>query len=288
MVEPFGVVSGAVGISSSFSACVDVFKYIKLSRRFGKDYQTSQLKLTLLQLRLSRWGEAVCVYEDPQLGNPSASEAELQAAKNVFLQILELFKDSNKISQKFGVRAGDDITGSTAAGSDVDSAALSVNNRMRDIANTRQRSASLLKLASWSIHHSAAFTTLISDIAELLSDLERLFPLPPTTQNRLLAVEATQTQTVEEMRVLATSSEGIDDVLHQTVKRVTGHEYKKINIDAGTDGAAINGNLYSDDYKGSDGGAASHLYEGIDIKGTTGLRVLNGNRYGGQDFFSRN
>ncbi|KAK7427632.1 hypothetical protein QQZ08_005907 [Neonectria magnoliae] len=288
MVEPFGVVSGAVGISAAFSACIDVFKYVRLSRRFGKDYYTSQLKLTLLQLRLSRWGEAVRVYEDPQLGNPSASDAEVQAAKNVFLQIRELFEDRNKTSQMFGASASDDGVGLPTTGSDGEIAALLVNRKMRDIAETRQRSASLPKLVSWSIHHSAAFRTLINDIAELLGDLERLFPLPPTTQNRLLALEATQTQTVEEMRVLATSSEGIDDALHQAVKRKTGHEYRKINIDSGTDGATINGNLYSDDYKGSDGGGASHSYEGIDIKGTTGLRVLDGNRYGGPDFFSRN
>jgi hypothetical protein len=68
MAEPFGILSGAVSIAAAFTACVDCFEYVKLGRRFGRDFQTSQLSLTCARLRLSRWGVAVRVYDDPQLG----------------------------------------------------------------------------------------------------------------------------------------------------------------------------------------------------------------------------
>ena len=82
MAEVFGIFVGAVNIATTFSAVIEVFDYVQLGRRFGRDYQTSQLKLTLLRLRLSRWGEAVDVYNDPQLGDPSATPAKIKAAKN--------------------------------------------------------------------------------------------------------------------------------------------------------------------------------------------------------------
>lgn len=34
MAEPFGIVSGTVGIASAFTACVDCFEYIQLGRHF--------------------------------------------------------------------------------------------------------------------------------------------------------------------------------------------------------------------------------------------------------------
>jgi hypothetical protein len=75
MAEPLGMVAGAIGITSAFSACIDCFDYIQLGRHFGKDYQTSLLTLGLLKLRLSRWGEAVKIYEDPQLSSPMSPES---------------------------------------------------------------------------------------------------------------------------------------------------------------------------------------------------------------------
>lgn len=54
MAEPFGIASGEISIASAFTTCVDAFEYVHIGRRFGKDYQTDQLRLTLLRLRLSR------------------------------------------------------------------------------------------------------------------------------------------------------------------------------------------------------------------------------------------
>jgi Prion-inhibition and propagation len=53
MAEPFGIVAGAIGISSAFTACVDCFEYIQLGRRFGRDFQTHQLAINCASLRLT-------------------------------------------------------------------------------------------------------------------------------------------------------------------------------------------------------------------------------------------
>jgi hypothetical protein len=53
MAEPFGIIAGAIGISSTFTACVDRFKYIQLSRHFERDFQTHQLAIKCASLRLT-------------------------------------------------------------------------------------------------------------------------------------------------------------------------------------------------------------------------------------------
>jgi hypothetical protein len=285
MSDPFGIVAGVVSIATAFSACIEVFEYVHLGRRFGKDYQTNQLKLTVLRLRLSRWGEAVHFYDDPQLGSPAASKAELQAAKDTLLQILVLFEDSNKISKKFGT-TGD---APPAPESNADMAALAVNNRMRSLAAKRQKGATILKLSSWAIHHSTSFKTLIDDISALVDGLEQLFPPPPAAQAQLAKQEAAEAQGEEEGQALVTASEGLDEALHEAAAQVAveGHQYKHVEVEAGEDSAVLNGNVYASGYTGGTVPGASHLYDRVKIKGAKELRVLNGNRYGGDNFFSR-
>jgi hypothetical protein len=89
MAEPFGIAAGAVGIAAAFTACVDYFGYVQLGRHFGRDFQTDLLTLTSARLRLTRWGQAVNIYEDPKLGKPDATSAEVQTAKDALHQILD-------------------------------------------------------------------------------------------------------------------------------------------------------------------------------------------------------
>ncbi|TGO79948.1 hypothetical protein BELL_0018g00010 [Botrytis elliptica] len=42
---------------SLFQFAVDTLGYIQLAREFKDDFETHQLKLDIIQLRLSRWGE---------------------------------------------------------------------------------------------------------------------------------------------------------------------------------------------------------------------------------------
>ena len=85
MAEPFGIAAGAIGIAAAFTACVDCFGYVQLGRHFGRDFQTDLLALNCARLRLTRWGQAVNIYEDPNLGRPDAKPAEIQTAKDTLL-----------------------------------------------------------------------------------------------------------------------------------------------------------------------------------------------------------
>jgi hypothetical protein len=99
MAEPFGIVAGAIGIASAFTACVDCFEYVQFGRHFGRDFEISWLAPDCARLRLTRWGESVNIYDDPKLGRQDATATEIQLAKDALLQILMLFADTESISK---------------------------------------------------------------------------------------------------------------------------------------------------------------------------------------------
>ena len=82
MAEPFGIAAGAIGIATAFTACIDCFEYIQIGRHFGRDFQTDLLSLSCARLRLTRWGESVNIYSDPELGKPDATAPEIKFVKD--------------------------------------------------------------------------------------------------------------------------------------------------------------------------------------------------------------
>jgi hypothetical protein len=137
MAEPFGIVAGAIGIASAFTACVDCFKYVQFSRHFSRDFQTDQLALKCARLRLTRWGESVNIYNDPKLGRYDATATEIQLAKDALLQILVLFADTEGISKKYKLtaKAGEDLLVFLAA--DMDPMLVVLDNKMKGLAIKR-------------------------------------------------------------------------------------------------------------------------------------------------------
>ncbi|OBT45574.1 hypothetical protein VE00_03492 [Pseudogymnoascus sp. WSF 3629] len=133
MAEPFGIVSGAIGIASAFTACVDCFEY------FGRDFQTDQLALNCARLRLTRWGESVKVYDDPRLGRQDATATEIQLAKDALLQILVLFADTESTSKKYKLTAKAGVDISLYSTGDMDPKMVALDDKMKGLAIQRQK-----------------------------------------------------------------------------------------------------------------------------------------------------
>jgi hypothetical protein len=175
MAEAFGIVSSVVSIASIFSTCLECFDYIQIGRRFGKDFQTKLLTLSLLKSRLSRWGTAVHIYDDPQLGHPKATQDDINLAKNVLYQMLVLLADSEKVSNKFRLtaKAGENLSVFTSANLDTKISVL--DNKMCQQAAQRQKGSSLAKLTSWALYKKEYYSSLVEDISQLLDNLEQVF-----------------------------------------------------------------------------------------------------------------
>lgn len=301
MAEPFGVVAGAVSISAAFTVCVDCFGYIQFGRHFGRDFQTDQLSLNCARLRLARWGQAVDIYNDPKLGKPKATATEIQTAKDTLLQILALFADSKDISKKYklGAKTGEDLTPFSA--NDMDPASLGLENRMKELAIKRQKGTHTHRLTTWALYHRykpkpskvlnshseadqlkihrrSELKRLIESITSLIDNIETLFPAPQT-QITLIQQDAAEISDKETLRLIEEAAEAVDSKLKRAAQDVvSGHQYVKVGIR----GTVHNGDAYSDDWKGNAIGR-NHTYDGVEVE--AGGKALNGNKYGGKDFW---
>lgn len=279
MAEPFGITAGAVNIAAAFTTCVDCFGYIQLGRHFGKDYQTNLLTLSMVRLRLSRWGEAVDIYGDPQFGNPNATNEDLQLVKNTLLQILVLFADTEKLSKKFRLTGKSGDLSSCAASETEPTHSLA--NKMRDLAIKRQKRTSLVKLTSWALYDGAEFTKLIDNITKLIDNLQRLFPAPET-EAKLVKKEVEIVNNKQELHTLEKAVGDADMLFRTTAAGArTGHLY--IDTEASENAKMFNGNSYENDWAGTERPGPSHVYDGV--KASEHAMVQNGDRYGGKDFF---
>lgn len=153
MAEAFGIAAGAVGIAAAFTTCVDCFEYVQFGRHFGRDYQTVLLTLNCCRILLSRWGQAIDILNDPQMGSPDTTAPEIRTVKETLFQILVLFEDSAKISRqyKLSAKTGEDL--SVLSSDTMDSVFVTLNNDMRELAIKRQKRSNILKITQWALYH---------------------------------------------------------------------------------------------------------------------------------------
>jgi hypothetical protein len=278
MAEPFGIVAGAIGIASAFTACIDCFEYVQLGRHFGRDFQTSQLTLNCARLRLTRWGESVNIYDDPKLGRPNATAAEIQLAKDALLQILVLFADTESISKRYklAAKAGEDLSAYSTG--DMDPKMVALDNKMKGLAIQRQKKGRFLKLASWVLYHRSTLKNLFEQTVLLFAEIEKLFPAPQA-RTALVQQEAGAIGDKQALELVAYAATDIDSLLQDTVKEViAGHQYSNIGIK----GQTHTGDAFSSGWVGGAIGA-SHTYDSIEVE--KGGKALIGNKYGGKDFW---
>ncbi|KAL9591345.1 MAG: hypothetical protein Q9179_007816 [Wetmoreana sp. 5 TL-2023] len=281
MAEAFGIAAGAVGIAAAFTACVDCFEYVQFGRHFGRDYQTDLLALNCSRVRLTRWGQAVDILNDPKLGRPDATAPEIRTVKDTLYQILVLFADSAKISQqyKLGATAGEDL--SVFSIDSMDSAIVALSNNMRELAIKRQKSSSILKITQWALYRRSEFKSLIEGISSLIDSIEKIFPAPQA-QVTLVRQEATELHDQGTLELVQSAAEGVDSLLQNAAKEVlSGHRYLNVLVK----GKAQAGDAVSSDWHGRALGAlgASHIYDGVVVDNDG--KALIGNKYGGKDFW---
>ncbi len=278
MPEPFGVVAGAIGIVSAFTACVDCFEYIQFGHSFGRDFQTDQLALSCARLRLTRWGESVDIYNDPKLGKPNATATEIQVAKNVLLQILVLFAETEGISKRYKLdaKAGEDLSAFSTG--DMNPTLVALNNQMKGLAMQRQKGRRFLKLTSWALYHRSELKELLQGIVSFIDNIEKLFPAPQA-QITLVRQETAEIGDKQSVELIQNAAKDVDSLLQRAAhERLTGHQYLNVMIR----GQAQTGDAYSRDWKGIAAGT-SHKYDSIEVE--KGGKALIGNKYGGKDFW---
>jgi hypothetical protein len=237
MAEAAGLVVGVVALAGVFNNTVECFEFVQLGRAFGKDFQTSQLKLDNARLRLSRWGKSLSLDDDGvrdavSLRGRFGSEANVKYAETLLGQIVELFAEAEGISHKYRSLA-EPQDGSPVVydpQTDLDPAMAKLHWKMRQLAIERQSRTGVRQKAKWALYQEKQFRRLIEDITELVDSLVDLFPATQQSQRELCEMEVSAIGHSESISVLKEIAAAQDKMLEQAITTATQNSGKSHHI----------------------------------------------------------
>ncbi|KAL5392166.1 hypothetical protein DPSP01_000686 [Paraphaeosphaeria sporulosa] len=236
MVEAAGLVVGVVALAGLFNNTVECFEFVQLGRTFGKDFQTSQLKLDNARLRLSRWGKSLDLDEDVRtttsLQGRFGSESTIKHAEALLGQIVELFAGAEGVSNSYKNRTApqDDSLAVYNPQTDLDPAMAKLHDKMRQLAIERQNRSGIRQKAKWALYQEKHFRRLIEDITELVDSLVELFPATQQAQRELCDTEVSAIGESEAISVLKEIAAAQDQFLEQAITKTTDGADKSHHI----------------------------------------------------------
>ncbi|KAF2807494.1 uncharacterized protein BDZ99DRAFT_465355 [Mytilinidion resinicola] len=229
MAEPAGLAVSVLALATLFNTTVECFEFIQLGRNFGKDFQTSQLKLDNARLRLSRWGASLGLGDNPQdiqsLDERFGSRQNTDQAKALLGQILALFDEAEGVSQKYKTRtkAGDSSLAVFDPQTDLEPTNADLHRKMRQLSIDRQNRTSLVGKAKWALYEEKRFRRLLEDVIELVGNLVELFPASQALQQRLCQKEVAAIGTNGGISMLQEIAAQQDKALEEALGKVTSH-----------------------------------------------------------------
>ncbi|KAN0107828.1 Prion-inhibition and propagation domain containing protein [Hyaloscypha variabilis] len=230
-MEPVSFAVGVVSLAGLFSTAVEAFEYVQLGRSFGQNFQVNLLRLDVLQLRLSRWGEAVGIQEDLEtiksLQQKDVTADEKATAEKLIGMILSLLEDAKKKSTGLG----GDVFNEQA---DMEKSALSLHDKMRKLCRIRQRGTRLSTKFKWAIYDEKHLRKLVEDITNLIDSLVSLFPAAKTAMETLYTSEAKELGSeASDVPILKDAAAQVDDELirfiEETLKKQSTQSNTFIN-----------------------------------------------------------
>jgi hypothetical protein len=227
MAETAGLVVGVVALAGLFNNTVECFEFVQLGRIFGKSFQTSQLKLDNVRLRLSRWGKSIGLDDDVRdtvsLQGRFRSEANVKKAEALLGHIIELFAKAESTSNKYKTRTEPQHHSLAAYNpqTDLDPVMAKLHEKMRQLAIERQNRSGLRQKAKWALYEEKQFRRLIEDITELVDSLVELFPATQQSQRELCDAEVAAIGEGEGISVLREIAADQDKLLEDAIAKAT-------------------------------------------------------------------
>jgi hypothetical protein len=225
-MEVGGLTVGVLALAGLFNNAVDCFEYVQLGRNFGKNFQTSLLKLDNARLRLSRWGQSVGMSGDlndlQSLNQTLGSAQDKGKAEGILGQILELFAEAEGVSSKIKcrVKPNDATLIVYDPQTDLEPMTATLHQKMRELCIKRQNRTGLRQKAKWALYEEKHFRRLIEDVTDLVNDLVDLFPAAQASQRALCEIEVSELGTEESLPVLKEIAASQDKYLEAAIAKV--------------------------------------------------------------------
>ncbi len=290
MAEPVSLSLAIAGIPAIFTSCVDFFQYVRLGKRFGKDYGVSLAKLEAAQVRLTRWGEPIGLLDNKVDIKGPYNDADIRQAYDWLTQIQAAFEEANDTSTKYSDKQQKngkhrdlellDEDATLESGSSIKNLVIS----LKGVVKERQKNLSLPRKMAWALYGKDNFDALLEDIVTLINNLVELFPSIKPRLVELCKQEVGDLEkgsVLELAELLKNNYENLnntdDEILSKVISdHVKAHslEFSNVNIDG--DGI----NRFGDEYGYSSGVRPGNLkVDGMHIKGsgfTHAGHVFNG------------
>jgi hypothetical protein len=243
--------------------------------------------LDVVALRLSRWGFAVGLGENPNPNSPPnqpqvvATEKELKTLTKVLNKLLRDLKDAKKRSDDYDADTDSDDEGGTPS-TEVCDSDTQLKGRFRRlhitttdiVAKRKQKGANFWQKTKWALHEKKAFDRLIDDISSYMDTLESVFP---AEQKALIdkalvstsKVEVSELADNEDLKLLASIAGTSDKVLVEAVESTL---------------AAMGDTWKSFDISGEDASFRVHIGNNIKAGEKHGRSVFETFKIGGKGF----
>jgi hypothetical protein len=178
MAEAAGLVLGVAGVPAIFASCVDCLDYITLERNYGKDFEVSLAKVSILQGRLHGCGESLSITTANQISSASSVQWKPQgeAIKRSLMGLQSCFNDERKLEKTYGLKPVSQTTSiATSSSTTTVSPSLAEVQLSFNLTSTlRQKQTPLSKRVWWAIHDKKKFDTLISDALFHIETIEAI------------------------------------------------------------------------------------------------------------------
>ncbi len=290
MAEVAGLIIGSMALTGLFNNCVDTFQRIQLGRNFGKDYETSLIKLDVVKLRFTRWGELMTMRDgaESQGLRSAASPQEEDVAERLLGQILEVFERARQASRTSQIIGKPDslivetrpLSGNLAALHD------HLQSKMHQRCGERQKKTTLPAKVKWALFRKSHFDGLIDDLTELVDALLVTFPAPEESQRQLCAAEVSDIEKGECLEALKQIAHGSDKLLEEVVVKTLadrgGQSWR--NVKASGKAEQFMGNQYA---MGGPANRRQEKQEWNGISGTDNAIQIMGNVYRNDSVFNK-
>ncbi|KAI8956818.1 prion-inhibition and propagation-domain-containing protein [Daldinia sp. FL1419] len=180
------VASGAIGL---LNFAIECFNHIQLAREFEQEFATYQLKLDVLQVRLSRWGEVLRNINPgnigPQAGDGRASKQKgpsedtdpATKAYHILSAIQDTILSAQRQARRVETRLGAADKKLLDPELHVPTDLKKIRVRFREcVRRWRAKAGKVIEATKWAFYQRVSFEKFVTDMSSLVSDLEGLFP----------------------------------------------------------------------------------------------------------------
>ena len=219
LMEPVSLSTGAVGLVTLLTTCVECFEYIDAAKSCGRDLELLTTKFAIEKARLLIWGESVGILSTTA-GNTRVESPHVRPIIEQILHCIRmLFEDTNALTANYGLKpTGNDVSSPSLALTGPSGTAQSVALplrlkasciRFKSRIDQTQKQTSTTKKSKWAIRDKQKFSSFIEDIHQFINGLEAITDSVEMATKRaaLVREELSTVEDPEDLRLIAEACE---------------------------------------------------------------------------------